>query len=1799
MNTANAGLAKLAQDVADELRSSAEQRVKPPPGVPERSLLWLALAPVWTHRMAAACGFPSAYIFGTSEATRVLDQIADSGLCAVVIGDAPESEGEVGNRKTERRYFMTDLIRQQVVGQVMRHRAQGIETIKRELATIGRRALNAADDGAPLLRSIQQWARLAALADNVPAMAELLTSECDRLLTHPSTEDGSPSGTVLAWIQAAEPLDDLLKGELTAALDRARRQLDLFHRRRDDDQRYLRHFQACAGQLSAINDLLNDDDAWALHFAGTGGTGKTMLMRYISSVLGPELGASTARIDFDYLSPDYPAERPGLLLAELAEELRLSAEGAAISLFSHFDDQVATLHEQRAGSDLRRADADAERISVDQVLHTFGLALAALPGPVILLIDTCEELAKVRPDGTSPEGVTRTFAILTELRRTVPGLKVIFAGRRPLARSGDGWEVSGESELPDRPYLRLCEVRGFSRDEALAYLDSEQVPDQLRDAILGQAQNRSQLDPYIWTDPTRVTARTTAYVPFELTGWAALTRHRDGASLTVADITAADADRYIELRIIRRIRYEPLKRALPAIGLLGRCDRALLFAALPDLPYFEKMFAELRQQEWITRRGIEFYEVDEGLRARLLAHYERTDPAAVEHCYTRLAEHLERRTIDDPLADLLPFHFDTAMRVLRCEPDRAARWWAKAEARFAAERQFDWARQLCELMLGPDGACAGAEPLRAGVLATQMACFTHTRPQADRTEGWAEVAGLLPDLPDEEMVRQLALRAGFGLIAAAPPGSAPPDLDQIFGRRLSPPLDEQIFASMLAALETVAEYAEQGSELWLAAVRTVGLEPNWPGLDGRLPPDLLYFLMSLCGRLALLNRNFTVGVPLLYQAATGSHAHYSADLAGSWLDWRQPDDLRARLALEFIRGAYPAHSGPAEVLGHLARRTSIGPPATIDDERLMSAEITLHAALAPVVPERVLGYSLQRALEYSSQDLRPTCNAHRAFPALPIVAAEQMAGEGYVDEALELLTTATRQWEQSRRELDLVTDAVRAQLRIIRRMRLRDEGLGTAGAELDRSRLVADRELLWSLDGLAGAKAMTNGQPAIELNVPDGEDEAAWRHARWRTLSPLAWSPEAIDQFGHAQLRRTSEDNFANMALRLDVLEVVVMKGALLPLTPDVLDTLLSDWWREHLDQPEQALRLRLRHAALDKREGRRATVPKDLIDRLGRRQAALIALDEGEMLGLRLPERARPILILAGDWFDQCHDYAGALIARTLTAVLTARHGRRAGAQFHVDVDAYLRFLSMLPSLADVQSIATSPNSAAMERLAPRGWRPWLVRLACYQAWSDPALRRAVNLRWFHDWIQRYYGTTKYGAPGLGSAAIEVPAELDGWLSTSPRDQGIMRPFVSGFRAGFAWLSPRQLGRVRDLHRRGKPYLWPAAQALMLMSVVLALVAYGVLTGLGVGGSRAWLGPAAYLGILGALSIIGPFLRGRFRHVRLGPGRATGATPILAAATISGDVRITLTPTGSPVSAALLLPPLDSPYELLPETRPAALTAELDRLGQLRDRSHLLQLQLPLEITGVCWEALFTPPLRIVRTLPDRRTRPSKPWRALKVAVSVTADTHQHAMAMNGWRQLNARRRFTHVANWAAAVYDRQHHGVDIVHIVATPIETASGLRLDLSRTAKPQVTSSPRGELMQPSDVIAQFPDVAFCVLQATPEERAVRTEAQRQQAAGLRQFAAEIFSLGVPVVVTIPPLPSTVASAVLSELSKAVTSRPRRFVAALTDALGRAAERLAQAPDLSPECALDLCLYADQGLAPIAKAAKGDSS
>src|SRR6185369_10346693 len=98
-------------------------------------------------------------------------------------------------------------------------------------------------------------------------------------------------------------------------------------------------------------------------------------------------------------------------------------------------------------------------------------------------------------------------------------------------------------------------------------------------------------------------------------------------------------------------------------------------------------------------------------------------------------------------------------------------------------------------------------------------------------------------------------------------------------------------------------------------------------------------------------------------------------------------------------------------------------------------------------------------------------------------------------------------------------------------------------------------------------------------------------------------------------------------------------------------------WYARHPHRPDAALRLFLRDAALESntRESDAAPLPAELVERLGPRRCAEIVFEEGELLGLRLPDAARALLRRAADLYSFGADRFGGFTSDTLAALLLA----------------------------------------------------------------------------------------------------------------------------------------------------------------------------------------------------------------------------------------------------------------------------------------------------------------------------------------------------------------------------------------------------------------------------------------------------------------------------------------------------------------------------------------------------------------
>ena len=131
--------------------------------------------------------------------------------------------------------------------------------------------------------------------------------------------------------------------------------------------------------------------------------------------------------------------------------------------------------------------ASIRRAEFQDALDAFCDLLRPLPEPVLLILDTCEELAKLSPSGAMLPSLMAAFEILEYVHKKVASVRVIFAnGRRLLALSGEtqpdgsaGWYVdeaatAAKGHLPKcKGYLRIHQLRGFDRQDPETLLHSK------------------------------------------------------------------------------------------------------------------------------------------------------------------------------------------------------------------------------------------------------------------------------------------------------------------------------------------------------------------------------------------------------------------------------------------------------------------------------------------------------------------------------------------------------------------------------------------------------------------------------------------------------------------------------------------------------------------------------------------------------------------------------------------------------------------------------------------------------------------------------------------------------------------------------------------------------------------------------------------------------------------------------------------------------------------------------------------------------------------------------------------------------------------------------------------------------------------------------------------------------------------------------------------------------------------------------------------------------------------------------
>ncbi|RYZ39011.1 MAG: hypothetical protein EOO71_21680 [Myxococcaceae bacterium] len=1250
----------------------------------EDAVRWMLLVPVWTEELAQACGFPPTWSPQASERSalptrsgcappaHVLEWLLQEGLCQSRDVPGPELDSPPSHE-----YWMPPDVRTRELLRLREKDSANELLLRDECQRLGQK-LSALGQERELPPATRRWAGLAAAGPQPETMAVTLQLRIEDLLRTddglPRTEAASTESEVahvaeaMSWVRTSWHLEPLFGPVLGAAAGAAARRID-FLQIRIEDERRLKHYIERKEQLDAFLALTVPDAnaPWALHFVGKAGIGKTMLVRHLCTRLIFQRGSAWARVDFDHLNPAYPTQAPWLLIEQLAEQLFLQAGAGRVGRSLNWFDQTRLMVRELAGTSALSWKEIQQTQHWQEMLHAFATVLNELGGQVFLLFDTCEELAKLSSE-EEPANVAATFQLLEDLHQKVQGLRVVFFGRRPLASRGPGWHLANAPAwLPPRDFLLLHEMQAFSQEEAERYFDQERasrrpLTPELRTAVLEKTRERSVPSPFVRTqglgnEPAR-------FNPFEVvlyTDWL-----RDDARVTPALIAQPGRDRYVELRIVERLHNPDLQRLLPMVALLGRFDEALLRDTWSGAPgSFEAAFRELIRQEWV-RLESPYYQVDEGLRIRLEDYFRDTEPKAVRDASRLASDFLEDFTVRHAIDKVEGFHYVLLAGLIRDEPERAVAWWQRIEKRTLGTGGFAALGAVCGALLadqGPLGREAPAEtrPFRAVVLATYAASLIHRRRPA--TDEWAEVARIAP-----EGHEPLRLRALFGQFIAASAIEAP--LDEARVKQLwiqTKPWriedwDEQLQAAWVGALAAILEQAERAGSFRCLAEKPLAQTAKWAtGAD--VPRALAGFALATIAR-AFTHQGkkpkWVVGwfLKAVSRVRVGPTQQ-------RWLDWRAPEDLGARIRLEMIRSLYPELIPAAQLLkdwaategGDIVGQWSRIDASVLDQDRLCTAYLQLEGAVRPAL-------ELARRLEEhgwlaeASQYGMPDCNAHRALAPSILAHAQALGEAGLLSAALHELRTATSREERASRSTIGATLAQNLRLELSRRMRHLGDGQSMAellnGLPADATEATYGAfAATWAMLGVA--------QPELTLSLDPTPRELGttpWRqHACWRSL-PMLEVEHARRALTWAKVRlvpgKKSLDEFLMLSLVLDVVEADEVAEQF-----GLDHSFLSRWFSSLLDwrktlPAHQLLRLLFRAKTLGFPVSARQLAPQ--IKKVGLRAAAWIALDEGDLLALRLPLKGAHLLETALQLFRQAEEPVGAVLASLFRALALLR---------------------------------------------------------------------------------------------------------------------------------------------------------------------------------------------------------------------------------------------------------------------------------------------------------------------------------------------------------------------------------------------------------------------------------------------------------------------------------------------------------------------------------------------------------------
>jgi cellulose synthase operon protein C len=455
---------------------------------------------------------------------------------------------------------------------------------------------------------------------------------------------------------------------------------------------------------------VNPGAPWLLQIHGKGGTGKTTLLaRFIArSCLTSRPIVACARIDGDAVNPVAVLEFPWLLLLEAAAQLnRQLPEGPFFGLLGEMSQYRRLLRRSPLGPEVIDSSDPAFAEAADKVETWFCQSLAAAPR-ILIIFDAMDYVVeRGRP---VPDRLNRLFKLLERVHQKASQVQVILAGRENLS----DFIPALQGDPAD---LRTVEIGNFSPTEAAGYLRRRGIDDQAKiDAVIGKSK----------------------CVPYAIAGLADVVRAEP--MLKASDIQAIDKPLvdFLNERILDRI-YDPIVgwslrfSIVPpvlSIEFFTEIMLPLLRAAPPnancDIPdpddaqsierLWQNVVLHADKSTWMASESsagqklvVVNSEVVRPLRASASAH------ADFRSLHDRaLAYYLGLSTreyeVDRWPTSWLGWTKAAVFHAFHCRPAEATGIWRTAVARARRLGRLDWAKEMCEYLLGPDLHDHGSGP---------------------------------------------------------------------------------------------------------------------------------------------------------------------------------------------------------------------------------------------------------------------------------------------------------------------------------------------------------------------------------------------------------------------------------------------------------------------------------------------------------------------------------------------------------------------------------------------------------------------------------------------------------------------------------------------------------------------------------------------------------------------------------------------------------------------------------------------------------------------------------------------------------------------------------------------------------------------------------------------------------------------------------------------------------------------------------------------------------------------------------